>query len=587
MQESVVIVDSQGELLYFNRQADNMFNISETYSSVAGTRDTLLTCFSPEITAFIRAGNVWQGEHSMKIKGQRRDFFIKIDPIIMENSLDGYIIISSEITELVESREKAEIANLAKIHFLANISHEIRTPMIGILGAVDLLEQNNTDVKLLNNISIIKKCGEQLLKIINEILDVSKIEIDLIALNPENIEIYDLIYNTIKRLEPWFKEKELTLELDLQSVLSIEAFIDPYKLRQIITNLLFNAIKFTNQGTIKLQAEIIDYQSNHQLVISFLDTGIGISPEYIPHIFDSFSQEDASASRHFGGAGLGLYVCRKLVELMGGNIEVVSELGKGSEFIVTLPLTLATKTAAEEIAVKTVSPDDAIQFIPRSVLVVEDNEITQKIVCEMLKNYGFEVFTAINGLECLCILQQRSFDVILLDMQMPLMDGYDTAQLIREDPSISHIPIIAMTAHAMSGDREKCIACGCTSYIAKPFKSQELVNEIKLHLGNNNAGSKNITLHNNLFINELIPEFINILTTMIEELELAIKKHDLKKIKSISHDIKGTAGMYGFNSISSTAALIEKAASENSITKIYCLDKRLHELFKEARKEVC
>ncbi len=590
IQESILVIDPQGVIQFYNRQAEQIFKINgnrlinEVISGLGDVHDPYITS---GVLAHVTAGHSWQGEHGMMVQGQKRIFISRVDPIINDNLISAYVIMSTDITELVRNREQAEAANLAKSQFLANMSHEIRTPMIGILGAVDLLEQGLTDSKQLTNINIIKECGEQLLKIINEILDVSKIEIGLVNLRPQNCNIYDLFYHTIQIVEPMLKEKGLKLELDLHSISSIEAFLDPYKVRQILTNILFNAIKFTSKGTIKLKSHINYGETRNQLVVSIIDTGIGIPREHIPFIFDPFSQVDNSTSRGFGGTGLGLYICQKLVELMDGTIEVISELGRGTEFIITLPLTISANTlATHETVIKTKNVDDTIQFIPRSVLVVEDNELNQKIVGEMLRNYGFEVSTAINGLECLQILQHKNFDIILLDMQMPLMDGYETAKLIREDININHIPIIAMTAHAMNGDREKCIASGCTSYIAKPFKSEDLVNEIKQHLSSSYSGSKHLSHYNNLFINELIPEFISILADMIEELDEAINSNDMREVKSISHDIKGTAGMYGFNSISHTAAQIEKAAQESSAVKMQNLLKHLHQLFEEASEEV-
>lgn len=271
---------------------------------------------------------------------------------------------------------------------------------------------------------------------------------------------------------------------------------------------------------------------------------------------------------------------------MRGTISVNSSLGKGTKFLISLPVEIATKQAKPIKPVTTsVNEDETIHFIPRSILVVEDNELNQKIVCEMLRNYGFDVTTAKNGLDCLQILQHKSFDMILLDIQMPIMDGYETAQLIKEDVNLKHIPIIAMTAHAMNGDREKCLASGCNSYIAKPFKAEELVEEIKKHLTSDIKVSKH-NLSNNLFINELIPEFINILSNMIENLADAIHNNNMEEIKSISHDIKGTSGMYGFNKISNIAAQIEKAVQDNSISKIQSLHQQLNILYQETAQRV-
>lgn len=593
IQESIVVIDNsednRGLVNSYNKQAEKLFGISEgqlIYDILTRVRGTYESSIVESVLNALNSGNSWQRELSFFVNGEKRFFMNRVDPIIQDNQTTAYVVMSTDISELVHHREKAEAANLAKSQFLANMSHEIRTPMIGILGAVDLLEQSINDTTQLEKINIIRECGEDLLKIINDILDVSKIEIGLINLHCEDCNIYDLFHRTVNMIEPALSEKGLKLEVDIQSISSISLYLDPYKLRQVLTNILFNAIKFTSQGTISLKAHIDIINGEHHLTISISDTGIGIPENYLSFIFEPFSQLDNSTSRNFGGTGLGLYICKKLIDLMGGTISVNSTPGKGTKFIISLPVeTPINQNKPIRSVTTSVNNDDTVQFIPRSILVVEDNELNQKIVCEMLKNYGFDVETARNGLECLQILQHKSFDIILLDMQMPIMDGYETAQLIREDVNLKHMPIIAMTAHAMNGDREKCLASGCTSYIAKPFKAEDIVDEIKKHLISNIKPSKH-NLTNNLFINELIPEFINILSNMIEKLDNAIHNNNMEEIKSISHDIKGTSGMYGFNQISSTAAEIEKAVQDNSISNIRLLRKQLHILYQEASQRV-
>lgn len=593
IQESIIVIDNnknnRGIVQFHNRQAEKLFQITNgelIYDILARFNVTYDSNIIEEILTTLETGNSWQGELSFIINDEKRIFMNRVDPIIDKNKTTAYVVMSTDITELVHNREKAEAANLAKSQFLANMSHEIRTPMIGILGAVDLLEQSINDITQLEKINIIRECGEDLLEIINDILDVSKIEIGLINLNCENCNVYDLFNRTINMIEPALSEKGLKLEVDIQAISSISLYLDPYKLRQVLTNILFNAIKFTPQGTITLKAHIEIIDKEHQLIISISDTGIGIPDDHISFIFEPFSQVDNSTSRDFEGTGLGLYICKKLIDLMRGTISVNSSLGKGTKFLISLPVEIATKQAKPIKPVTTsVNEDETIHFIPRSILVVEDNELNQKIVCEMLRNYGFDVTTAKNGLDCLQILQHKSFDMILLDIQMPIMDGYETAQLIKEDVNLKHIPIIAMTAHAMNGDREKCLASGCNSYIAKPFKAEELVEEIKKHLTSDIKVSKH-NLSNNLFINELIPEFINILSNMIENLADAIHNNNMEEIKSISHDIKGTSGMYGFNKISNIAAQIEKAVQDNSISKIQSLHQQLNILYQETAQRV-
>lgn len=587
IQESIIVIGYNGTIHFHNRQAEKLFNISN-YSCIENAIQNVLPRYHLEnvvqILSSVISGNSWQGEHEFIINNEKRFFMNRIDPVVYNDKSSGYVITSTDITELIRTKEKAEAANLAKSQFLANMSHEIRTPMIGILGAVELLEQDMATREQYDNISIIRECGEDLLSIINDILDVSKIEIGIIDLNPEDCSIYNIFSRTIAMIEPALKEKGLNLELDLNSISNIRLHLDHYKLRQILTNVLLNAIKFTNSGTIRLKA-YIEYNELPNLIILVSDTGIGIPRHSLPYIFDPFSQVDNSASREYGGTGLGLYICKKLVDLMQGHIKVNSQLSKGTEFLINIPVKFPipqsnTETNHDYLNIS----DDNTAFAPRSILVVEDHTVNQKIVCEMLKNYGFEVDTANNGLECLQILENHIYDMILLDMQMPIMDGYDTAYMVRKDVNLANIPIIAMTAHAMSGDREKCIASGCNSYIAKPFKAEELVAEINQHL--NHPPAAKTAYYNNLFIQELIPDFIQQLNEHIKELHTYLSRQDISKIKSISHDIKGSAGLYGFIDLSKVAAEIEIAAQENNLTQARNLYNKLRHLYKETVQQV-
>ncbi len=585
IQESILVVGINGTVHYYNLSAKELFNLSQ----LPLKKDILSKLFPTynhieisEIYNLIQSGRTWQGEYEMEVDGEKKTFMSRISPIIYNNRITDYVIIASDITELVQTRGQAQAANLAKNQFLANMSHEIRTPMIGILGAVDLLEATCTDKKQMENINIIRCCGEDLLNIINDILDVSKIEIGLVDLHPENCNLYDLFYRAINTIEPSLVEKGLRLELDMQDIAETEVFLDHFKLRQIVTNILFNAIKFTSQGSIKIRA-FFGQNKQKQLIIIISDTGIGIPSDALPYIFDPFSQADYSTSRQFSGAGLGLYISKKLIDLMDGTIGVTSEIGIGTEFRINLPVDIRTnydlETPSDEIQL-----ENKVTFTPHSILVVEDNELNQKIVSEMLRNYGFEVGIVNNGLECLQILEDNSFDLILLDMQMPIMDGYETAQLIREDKTIKHLPIIAMTAHAMTGDRELCLASGCTSYIAKPFKSEELVAEIKKNLPPYPQRPKSQTSH--LFMNDLLPEFFETMSIMIAELDNAISSRNPDRIKSISHDIKGTSGMYGFADISQIASLIEETVEGKCFLKLEQLLAQLQGKYQETIKEV-
>ncbi|HEX3011640.1 MAG TPA: PAS domain S-box protein [Syntrophomonadaceae bacterium] len=594
IQESMVVIDSKGIISHINPRAKELFSVSIRDKLIPSLPQVIYQYDSEKIKFIIEqvsSGISWQGEIALLLNGEIKHFIHNIDPLFDDNVVTGTVIISTDISALVEARENAETANMAKSQFLANMSHEIRTPMIGILGSVDLLAEALGGHQA-GYLATIRECGEQLLDIINQILDVSKIELGVLEINPEIVDLNDILTRTASIIEPALKDKGLELKLKLAPDTGF-IMVDPLKLRQILLNLLYNAVKFTNEGIITLQADVNpNSEGDTCLTISVTDTGIGVPADQIDSIFAPFTQVDSSYSREHGGTGLGLYLCKKMVDLMKGNIWVSSADGKGTCFSFSVPVTIVTpvKDDAESersnFDSNTVLKDDLLlDFTPVSILVVEDNELNQKIVTKMLLNYGFEAVNVANGLECLNILQHNIFDVILMDMQMPVMDGYEAARSIRKNPAWKGIPIIAMTAHAMNGDREKCLAYGCSSYIAKPFKAEELAAEIKKYLNPSILKNKKPGLTNQL-INELLPEFMDILEDMINDLTDAVNKMDLPAIKSISHDIKGTAGMYGFKDISETAGIIENLARENKHQRIQLMSKRLYSLYQQTNIEV-
>ncbi len=450
--------------------------------------------------------------------------------------------------------------DMDKKQLLANMSHEMRTPIIGIMGSLDWLEQSDLNQQQLSNISTIRECSEELLQIIDNILDVSKINAELPSVNLELCHLTDLIVTTVSRVENSFNRKGLDFRLMVDSELPTAIMLDKIKLQKILLNLLYNSIKFTPEGVIELIAKVQPSDPS-RLLISIRDTGVAMPVGFLKEAFRPFAQADSSDSRRYRGTGLGLYICKKLVEIMEGEINISSQNGVGTIVHVSLPL----KESEEHIAKVQNSPGKepdnhsdlgALAFTPFQVLLVEDNPLNQRIIGQMLYDHGFEVTMAANGLDALNILQDKQISIVLMDMQMPIMDGYKTSRLIREQNSWKDIPIIAMTAHSLPGDREKCLASGCSSYIAKPFNATELLKVMKEYI---RPGFKRISSSQQL-INDLLPEFLALLDEMLESLEIAISNRDIADIQSISHDIKGTAGMYGFMEFSRLAKDIELAS---------------------------
>jgi len=587
IEESVIVVDIvTGKINYLNERAklicnltdSKQYNIINVLSKVFSGNQALIE----EINQRIINGQNWQGEFDILVEGKPCTFMHRIGPLKENDHTVAMIIISTDITELVEARQKAEAANFAKNQFIANMSHELRTPMIGILGSVDLLEHSRLNSGQADNIQIIRECGEHLLQLINDILDLSKIEIGLFELSPQSCKISDLIFKTINIINPMLRENGLSINVNFDPSIPELILIDQVKLRQVIMNLLYNAVKFTFCGGITVDCKRVKVlDGKDQLLIEISDTGIGIAQDQLEIIFNPFTQVDNSASRNFGGTGLGLYICKRYIEIMGGYLGVESREGKGTTFFMYLPLV----ECSTDIAVNSSEKSDKIYWLNDSistnlniinVLLVDDNDLNRRTIAQLLHNYGFQVNMASNGVECLKLMQQNHFEVVLLDMQMPVMDGYETATLIRDSQIAPDTVVIAMTAHALNGDREKCLQAGCNAYIAKPFRSEELVQLINQYL-NKIPANKSIS-HD--FLNNLIPEFISLLGELLNELEQATINNDLKKIKNVCHDIKGTAGMYGFMQISRQAALIEQACNESGSSRINQLTRQLLDDYK-------
>jgi signal transduction histidine kinase/CheY-like chemotaxis protein len=590
--KSIMVINKDGKIIYANQLASYLFGITRnqpfsfSYTNCPFDKNKLAI-----INEFLISGQTWKEEQTIMMQGVEKTMMHRFHSFNNQNFQEAIIIISYDISDLIEARQNAEYANASKSHFLANTTHELRTPMIGILGSVDLLEHSDLSREQLDNLNTIKECGERLLNIINDILDVSNIETGLLELNPSPSNLYEVFQKTTAIIEADLYSKGLILELDIDKNLPHTVIIDSIKLRQVITNLLYNAVKFTLQGGIKVTAslETTDIERNW-LLVSVADTGIGIPEDKLERIFNCFTQVDSSTSRSFGGTGLGLYISKKLVDLMQGEIWVQSQEGEGTTVGFKIPLEIHLNVEHEIILANNTAiaavDELSIEFTPITVLLVEDNELNQKLVAQMLINYGFDVITANNGLECLNLLQRKHIDIVLMDMQMPIMDGYEATRIIRANRTWNELPVIAITANSMSNDRDKCLACGCSSYLAKPFKSEALVREIRAYLKNRFIKGKNTDSLSQQLIADLLPEFVEMLDEMLNDLKEAIDMKNLEGIKNISHSLKGTAGMYGFIQISELAAYIEKATVDKNYPRMYLLYNQITSLADQCNTQI-
>ncbi len=391
-----------------------------------------------------------------------------------------------DITKQVDSRVQLEnrhkelsLALEARSLFLANMSHEIRTPINGVLGMLQILETSSLSSEQLRFLGLAKDSAISLLGIISDILDFTKVDSGKLTLEKMPVDINQLLNNCVDIFSPRAESKSISLMKKFDSTQHVKALTDPTRLRQICSNLLSNAIKFTHHGQVNIKTQLTLRDDNQAtLTIIVEDTGVGITEEQKAHLFSPFSQADVSTTRKFGGTGLGLSITQKICQLMGGEIGIESTPNIGSEFKATVSIELI-EDEEQELDAKIVMPN-IVDLSHLRVLVVEDNEINQVVVGEMLKQRNITYDITNDGVEALAHIQKetdqgRSLSLILMDCQMPNMDGYDTTRCIRQLPTpIASVPIIALTANAMSEERDKCFACGMNEYLAKPVERSSL-----------------------------------------------------------------------------------------------------------------
>lgn len=382
--------------------------------------------------------------------------------------------LAHRIRMLREERQKQKLKAEAQSYFLAQISHEIRTPLNGVLGTVDLLDQTELNDEQKNYVDVIQSSGKSLLNLVNDVLDYSKIEAGKMVVLEEQIELHDMFRHQVELFRAQANQKGLEFTLHIEPNVPRWIIGDSQRLRQISSNLITNAIKFTDQGQVRVVLSVAKHEGKNQLVISVKDSGIGIAGHEITNLFDAYQQVDVGKRRVYGGTGLGLAITRQLVDLLDGDISVQSQLNRGSEFTVRVPLrVLVGNTPTTE------NRETAVFTRPLSILVAEDNVVNQKVVHGLLTKMGHSVVIVPHGDQAVAerINPDAHFDLILMDCEMPQVDGYEATRMIREyeqEHSLPELPIVALTAHALEEVRLRCLDSGMNDFLTKPVNTQQL-----------------------------------------------------------------------------------------------------------------
>ncbi len=499
-----------------------------------------------------------------------------------KEGLEGLILDCRDITERKRDAEELLRAQKAKEQFLANISHEIRTPINGIAGMAALLSKDASPEEKLIYLNAIRSAADNLKVIINDILDLASIESGKLKFEKIGFVLEDLLVSLIDTFTVQAKEKGLDLQLELDPTANAILLGDPVRLNQILINLISNAIKFTHVGSIRVKCAAEKTGKKRAMVrFDVIDTGIGIPQDKLSTIFESFSQADASITRKYGGTGLGLTIVKQLVELQNGKITVESQEDKGSVFTVSIPYMLGTPddvTLDALTAQQTDSYRNTFQNL--KVLLVEDNDINRLYANSILKNWNCTIDMAENGYVALKKIKNQHFDIILMDVQMPVMDGFEATKAIRQgEPPKSLTPIIALTANATRADIERCLMAGMNDCVPKPFTPEDLF-RILIKYYNPGHGQapevvemvdlsylKRVSNNNDAFVQEMIDTFIDSIPKSIDDINAATKTRDWPQLARALHKIKPSLSMVGLNNTKAMVVELEHHAKNKTSVK--------------------
>ncbi len=489
MQAGVIALDTSDNVAVLNPGAEDMFDLRS--DEVVGRPVEVVFAASPEVAGWLKSDQVPSQRASLVVRGHLREFDVHTMRLTDRGIRVGQLTTFYDVSTLVaaereakRARESAEAASRAKTEFLANVSHEIRTPLNAIIGMTDLTLEGDLDPKSRDHLGVARSAADALLAIITDILDASKIEEGRLVLDCANFDLAQMVQTTTEMLSGTIRDKPITMRSSIARDVPRVVKGDASRLRQVLLNLLSNAAKFTHAGEVAVELRLDDEPAQDgriRLRFAVSDTGIGISAADRGRIFEPFAQADASTTRLYGGSGLGLSISKHLVRLMGGRIWVESEPGEGSTFVFSVEVGAAGVSGMELEAAGTSPPmsqesHDARVPAGARVLVAEDNVANRDLSAALLQSRGHEVTIVRNGREAVAALREAEFDIVLMDVRMPGMDGIAATRAVREAELQSgrHVPIIALTAQAMEGDRERFLEAGMDDFVSKPVDAQVL-----------------------------------------------------------------------------------------------------------------
>jgi two-component system, sensor histidine kinase and response regulator len=617
--DAIVNMDQHGRIIAWNSRAEATFGWSEEEAIGRSLAETIVPPTYREqhtrgLEAYMTSGvssvlNRRVEVHALHRDGREFPVELSIAPI-RSGGVVSFCAFIRDITERVQAAEAlrsakdaAEIANHAKTAFLANMSHEIRTPLNGILGftevLIDRLDGDREERR--DQLQTIRDSGRHLLSLINDVLDLSKIESGQMDVEMVRCSPHEIIAEVISILRVRAQERGISLEYFWKSAVPETIGTDPARLRQILMNLIGNAVKFTEVGSVQVAVRLIA-DGSPRIVVDVIDTGVGIPGESIERIFDPFVQADSSITRRFGGTGLGLSISRRFARLLGGDLTVESQPGRGSIFTATIAVgslegvPMSHSPASDILRARPAAVRIGRRTLPACrILLVEDGATNRKLITLVLEQAGATVATAENGRAGIEAVGQEQFDLILMDMQMPVLDGYSATRELRHQGC--ETPILALTAHAMASDEQKCREAGCTGYLTKPIDPRRLLDAVADALPSESsplpADSEAVRaevppLYSSLpteddDFREVVEEFVAGLQERLAIARLACGDRDLSAIAEFAHWLKGSGGTAGFDAFTRPAGELELLAKRGQAAKIPQLVAGLEQIARRIR----